>query len=347
MFDVERDREQRPRRPITRRSDSAGASQDCRLGAAGAGRRTGGRAADILPNDRFPATWVPAAIGVALAVMIVAYDGPLKTTLLAPAAMGGCRVLSFLLGASPCSCWHAAAAGDGPLFPKYVVAIALGFGIYIMGITTMARHEATGGPSPNLSTRLVVDDHRCGGFGVCATNGGGQVRLAHLAERRVSDPDRDDRLSGDSRGLRASERSHPGKDSNLVRVGILTMIPLAAAFAFLGAGPVLGFGRLFAGDSFDRAGPPIPRHLIELSPGCRGGPGSRHTMGAISMMPGFHVGGLLLHRQSDARCASRALGFRCVAIRPRPDSLDPRDPHFGQQVVRMAAAIAPGGRQHW
>jgi sugar phosphate isomerase/epimerase len=61
------------------------------------------------------------------------------------------------------------------------------------------------------------------------------------------------------------------------------------------------------------------------------------------MMPGFHVGGLLLHRQSDAIVQVARLGYRCVAIRPRPESLDPSDPQFGQQVVRMAAAIHQAG----
>jgi len=57
------------------------------------------------------------------------------------------------------------------------------------------------------------------------------------------------------------------------------------------------------------------------------------------MIPGFHVGGLLLHRQSDAIVQVADLGYRCVAIRPRPESLDPSDPQFSQQMVRMAAAI--------
>jgi sugar phosphate isomerase/epimerase len=61
------------------------------------------------------------------------------------------------------------------------------------------------------------------------------------------------------------------------------------------------------------------------------------------MMPGFHVGALLLHRQSDAILHVARLGYRCVAIRPRPESLDPGDPQFGQQVVRMAAAIRQAG----
>ena len=61
------------------------------------------------------------------------------------------------------------------------------------------------------------------------------------------------------------------------------------------------------------------------------------------MMPGFHVGGLLLHRQSDAILQVARLGYRCVAIRPRPESLDPSDPQFDQQVVRMAGAIGQAG----
>ena len=61
------------------------------------------------------------------------------------------------------------------------------------------------------------------------------------------------------------------------------------------------------------------------------------------MMPGFHVGGLLMHRQSEAIMQVADLGYRCVAIRPRPESLDPSDSQFSQQVVRMAAAIRRAG----
>ena len=99
-----------------------------------------------------PTTWLPGAIAVALAVMIVAYDGPLKKTPLAPAAMGSCRVLSFLLGASPVLVVQEV----GPVIPNHVLLIALGFGIYIMGVTTMARREAVGGRDPRLLAGLIV-----------------------------------------------------------------------------------------------------------------------------------------------------------------------------------------------
>ncbi len=112
-----------------------------------------------LPGDGVEATWLPAVIAVALAVMIVAYDGPLKSTHAAPAAMGACRVLSFLLGAAPCLLLTA----DGPLIPKYLLGIAFGFGVYIMGVTTMARHEATGGATHHLAESESLSPHwaRC------------------------------------------------------------------------------------------------------------------------------------------------------------------------------------------
>ncbi|MCG8652768.1 MAG: sugar phosphate isomerase/epimerase [Pirellulales bacterium] len=58
------------------------------------------------------------------------------------------------------------------------------------------------------------------------------------------------------------------------------------------------------------------------------------------MIPGFHIGGMLLHTQQDAIAMVAELGYRCVAIRPRAGDLDPRDPHFGEQVLRLGDAAA-------
>lgn len=151
VFDIDRDRRERPARPIPAGQIPLGHAK-----AAGWGLLCLGvvlaASSGYLPAENLVATWVPAVVGIVLASMIVAYDGPLKATPLAPVAMGSCRFLSFLLGASPAL----NVIGDGPLFPEYVIAIALGFGIYVMGITAMARHEATGGPSANLSRGLVL-----------------------------------------------------------------------------------------------------------------------------------------------------------------------------------------------
>ena len=235
VFDVDHDQEQRPGRPIPAGQISI---QQARLAGwgllfAGIGLAT---AAGRIPAGETPLTWLPCAVGLLLAVVIVAYDGPLKKTPLAPVAMGGCRVLSFLLGASACI----PIVPETPLFPKYLVAIAIGFGVYVMGITTMARHEAKGGPSPNLHLGLVV-------------TGLGAVMLALAPQMAMNRADWHLDPKGNFpwmvgmialpvivRGFRAVRDPSPVKIQTAIRVGILTIIPLAALFGYLGAGPKWG-----------------------------------------------------------------------------------------------------------
>lgn len=235
VFDVEQDRKQRPQRPIPaglislRQARVAG----WLLLLAGIGiATTSGR----IPADGAPTTWLPAMVATALAIMIIAYDGPLKKTPLAPAAMGSCRVLSFLLGASPC---FAIVAGT-PLFEKYLLGIAVGFGVYIMGITTMARREAEGGPSSNLPVGLIVItlgalmlafapqlSPNQAGWALPA-NGVFPLMIGAISFPVVM------------RGFRAVREPTPIKIQTTIRIGIFTIIPLAASYAFLGAGPLWG-----------------------------------------------------------------------------------------------------------
>ena len=235
VFDFEKDLQERPSRPIPAGLIPLGQAKKAGWMLLVSGVAIAGLSG-YLPAAEVPSTWLPAAVALALAVTIVAYDGPLKSTPLAPVAMGACRVLSFLLGAAPCI---AVAAGE-PLFPKYVFGIALGFGVYVMGITTMARHEATGGPSPNLSTGLMVTMI---GAAILAfapqlardpmpwhvsPKGVFPIMIGLIALPVVL------------RGLRATGDPTPVKIQTTIRVGIFTIIPLAASFAFLGAGPVWG-----------------------------------------------------------------------------------------------------------
>lgn len=233
VFDAQRDREERATRPIPAGWITHAAAR--RAGAAMLVTGVGLAAlSGWLPSANVSATWIPAGVGVALAAMIVAYDGPLKKTPLAPAAMGGCRVLSFLLGASP------ALAASDTLFPKYLVCIALGFGVYIMGITTMARREAIGSTSIHLSSGLVVTI-----IGVAML-----AFSPQLAEQgrswHVSPPWAFPVLIAVIafpviiRAFRAAIAPSPVTIQATIRVGILTMIPLAASFAMLGAGPAWG-----------------------------------------------------------------------------------------------------------
>lgn len=61
------------------------------------------------------------------------------------------------------------------------------------------------------------------------------------------------------------------------------------------------------------------------------------------MIPGFHVGSLLLHRQSDAIALVAELGYRCVAVRPRPGSLDRRDTNYDAQLREVAQQARAAG----
>jgi 4-hydroxybenzoate polyprenyltransferase len=145
-------------------------------------------------------------------------------------------LLSFLLGAAACL---TVAAGQ-PLFPKHILAIALGFGIYIMGITTMAKHEATGGPSPNLATGLSFTI-----IGAAVLAFAPSTAVGNLVWR--VDPNRHFPILIGLiafpvilRGFRLQSDPSAAKIQEAIRAGVLTMIPLAAAYALLGAGRLWG-----------------------------------------------------------------------------------------------------------
>lgn len=239
VFDVEQDREERPGRPLAAGHISMGQAK-----AAGWGLLILGvvlaAVSGQLPGET-PTTWLPAGVAALLAVMIVAYDGPLKKTPLAPFAMGGCRLLSFLLGASPCV---VVADVDGYFFPKYVIAIACGFGLYIAGITTVAKDEAKEpnepGPTPHVSRGLVLAMIGLAMLAFAPQTAQGNFQW-HLSPTKIFPL-----LIGMIgfpvilRGLRLVNRPTPQAIQLMIRIGILTMIPLAAAFAFLGAGPKYG-----------------------------------------------------------------------------------------------------------
>lgn len=234
VFDIEKDKAERNSRPIPSGAISLRTASKAGWGllvlgvllAAGSG---------YLPDPDHGSTWVPAIVGISLAVMIVVYDGPLKRTAMAPAAMGGCRVLSFLLGASPLI-----STIDG--IPRYLLGIAFGFGIYVMGITTFARDEATGGHRMNLRTGFVVMLVGAAMLAIAPTlsqpadritwtlqPGGQFATLILLIVLPIA-----------LRGFRVQFDPQPAAIGNTIRASILTIIPLAASFAFLGAGQFLG-----------------------------------------------------------------------------------------------------------
>jgi 4-hydroxybenzoate polyprenyltransferase len=100
--------------------------------------------------------WRPGVVATLLAVCVVLYDAVLKRTPLAPVAMGACRTLNVLLGmslaplaaevANPYAKWGTSAAW----------LIAVGIGVYIVGVTIFARTEARASSRTRLIGGLAV-----------------------------------------------------------------------------------------------------------------------------------------------------------------------------------------------
>jgi len=98
-----------------------------------------------------------AALGAALAGLILLYDAVHKRTVLAPVLMGGCRFLVYWVAAS------AAQAGGN----SAVSWCALALGLYIVGLSYLARGESTGARSGRWFVPLLFAP-----VGVFAVRGG-------------------------------------------------------------------------------------------------------------------------------------------------------------------------------
>lgn len=103
-------------------------------------------------------TRVSLQVAGLLVVAILAYDGVLKRTPLAPLAMGLCRALNVMLGASDHEFWK-------PFFlgPPQTYAAAF-LGLYIVGVTLFARTEAKISSRWLLGFALLILDAALGGL---------------------------------------------------------------------------------------------------------------------------------------------------------------------------------------
>lgn len=80
-------------------------------------------------------TMISLQVAGLIVISILAYDGVLKRTPLGPLAMGNCRFLNVLLGASD-------QVSLMELLVSPQLGAAIGLGIYIVGVTVFARTEA-------------------------------------------------------------------------------------------------------------------------------------------------------------------------------------------------------------
>ncbi|QDV66483.1 (S)-2,3-di-O-geranylgeranylglyceryl phosphate synthase [Rosistilla carotiformis] len=237
VWDIEIDRKERSKRPLPAGKISLSAARRAGWGLLLAGIALSFAVGFISLGDASP-NLVPGGIAVVLAAMVVLYDGPIKRTPLAPMAMGACRFFSFLLGAS-------AAVGsmaEFPFLPLHVLAIAAGFGVYIVGVTCMARGEAVGGQKMPLIVGLVITI-----VGMAMIAGGPQFAPADAVAQFQIEPRRQFSLligllafTIIHRAFRAIVNPEPYAIQMNIKHAILTLIPLSAAVALLASGPLAG-----------------------------------------------------------------------------------------------------------
>ncbi len=127
FFDRDLDKDERPDRPIP-----SGQIAPRQAALFGAGLLAAGVGFAFLAGLLAGGWLTPTVLALLLTGAIFLYDGWLKRTLLGPVGMGACRFLNVMLAVSP------AAA----LLPTRGLYLAFVVGLYIAGVTWLARTEA-------------------------------------------------------------------------------------------------------------------------------------------------------------------------------------------------------------
>ncbi len=135
VFDHESDASERSDRPIPSGRVSLPAARTLGWGLLLAGIACGWATSLVTQ------TFAPGVIATLLALAIVAYDAGLKGTRFGPLAMASCRTLNVLLGFSLPVSVASGVSGSSP-WNSMGVAVALGVGLYVFGVTWFARTEA-------------------------------------------------------------------------------------------------------------------------------------------------------------------------------------------------------------
>lgn len=145
VFDREVDRQERPGRPIPSGRVSLRAA--IQLGTA------------LLVTGCVCAALVgmqSLAVAGLLVICIFLYDGVLKNTVIGPLAMGSCRFLNVMLGASAAGASYGQQATAETVWHNPQLHVAAALGIYIAGVTWFARSEAGQSHRLKLGASLLV-----------------------------------------------------------------------------------------------------------------------------------------------------------------------------------------------
>lgn len=133
VFDRRQDALERPHRPIPSGRVSLRGASMLAIALVVAGLTA---AAALRWLDPLLCGWNPLFVAGLILAAVLLYDAVLKSTLLGPLAMGLCRFLNVLLGASASGAWF------GRPFDNPQRWVAIGLGVYIVGVTWFARTEA-------------------------------------------------------------------------------------------------------------------------------------------------------------------------------------------------------------
>ncbi len=138
VFDVERDRRERPNRPIPAGHVTLAAAKRLGYGLLATGILMA-LIVGLVIDGRL--RWLPVVSAMLLSALILLYDSRLKSTALGPPLMGSCRFVNILLASSTC----AAVAGwsqELAAIPTAAWWIATSIGVLITGITWFSKDEA-------------------------------------------------------------------------------------------------------------------------------------------------------------------------------------------------------------
>jgi UbiA prenyltransferase family len=138
VFDFEVDRLERPGRPLP----SGRVSRRFAAWFGGIALALGPFLAALSGST---SSWL---VALALAACVLGYDAGLKRTVLGPEVMGACRSLNLLLGLSQ------APAIGGPA----AWLVAIGLGLFIVGVTWISRSEVETGETRGLVSGLALQN---------------------------------------------------------------------------------------------------------------------------------------------------------------------------------------------
>ena len=225
LFDLDVDRRERPTRPLPSGSVSLRAAVTAGWLLIGSGLLCA-----------LGAGIVSSLIALALVAAIFAYDGWLKRTPVGPLGMGLCRSLNVLLGMSPALA-ITGSAGAARVGNPWLWLVPLANGIYIVGVTWFARHEATTSSRRGLAAAACV---MATGLGLHA------IVLAEIPQI--------DRLAWPAGALfvvllgarlaAAIRRPEPIPVQKAVKAGVLGLVPLDAILVLAFCGPLMGLAVL-------------------------------------------------------------------------------------------------------